>query len=173
MTRVAQGNAVAFEMLVRRHMRRALAIAQGITGSGGDADEIAQEAFMRVWQHAGRWDAGRARFTTWLHRIVVNLSLDRRRRPALVPLEGAEELPEEGELPPEAIARRQERLAVATAMTGIPDRQRAAVTLFYFEDFSGREAAGIMGISTGAFEQLLARARRAIKAALADKITRG
>ena len=168
MRRVAEGNAIAFETLVRRNMRRALAVAQGVTGNPNDADEIAQEAFMRVWQHAHRWDPGRARFSTWLYRIVVNLCLDRRRKPQMMPLDAAGELIDDGtETAPEQIARAQHQKAVALAMQGIPERQRAAITLFYFEGLSGHDAAQVMGIKIAAFEQLLLRARRAVKAELA------
>jgi RNA polymerase sigma-70 factor (ECF subfamily) len=168
MLRVAEGNAIAFETLVRRNMRRALAIAQGVTGNANDADEIAQEAFMRVWQHAQGWDPGRARFTTWLHRIVLNLCLDRRRKPGWLPIDVIGELPDHGlETAPEKIARAEHREVVARAMDRIPQRQRAAVTLFYFEGMSGHAAAEIMGVTVAAFEQLLLRARRAVKAELA------
>lgn len=166
MRRVAEGNPIAFETLVRRHMRRALAVAQGVTGNAHDADEIAQEAFMRIWLHANRWNSGRSRFTTWLHRIVLNLCLDRRRRPQWLPIEAAGEMVEEGEPAPERIARREHQEAVARAMESIPDRQRAAIALFYFEGMSGKEAAAAMGIKVAAFEQLLLRARRAIKGEL-------
>ncbi len=66
MERVAGGDAAAFDRLAARHMRRAVALAQRMTGNPSDADEIAQEAFLRVWQHAGRWDAARAAFTKWV-----------------------------------------------------------------------------------------------------------
>jgi RNA polymerase sigma-70 factor (ECF subfamily) len=76
---------------------------------------------------------------------------------------------EEGvESAPEQIARRQVRQAVAHAMAGIPARQRAAITLFYFEGLSGIDAAQVMGIKVAAFEQLLLRARRAVKGELAE-----
>lgn len=166
--RVAAGDADAFAILVRRHMRRAMAVALGIMGNANDADEIAQEAFMRVWQFAHRWNPGRALFTTWLHRIVVNLCLDRRRKPQWLPIEAAGELADDrSETPPEKIAREQHRQAVDRAMGKIPERQRAALTLFYFQGLSGKEAAEAMGIKIAAFEQLLLRARRAIKAELA------
>jgi len=150
MLRVAEGNAIAFETLVRRNMRRALAIAQGVTGNANDADEIAQEAFMRVWQHAQGWDPGR------------------RRKPGWLPIDVIGELPDHGlETAPEKIARAEHREVVARAMDRIPQRQRAAVTLFYFEGMSGHAAAEIMGVTVAAFEQLLLRARRAVKAELA------
>lgn len=167
MQQVADGSRAAFEVLARRHMRRALAIAQGVVGNPNDADEIAQEAFMRVWQHADRWTPGRARFTTWLHRIVLNLSLDRRRKPQWVAIEAAGELSDEGAVPAtETIARKEHQTAIARALETIPPRQRAAITLFYFEGLSGKDAAEGMGISISAFEQLLLRARRAVKAEL-------
>ncbi|HXP97855.1 MAG TPA: RNA polymerase sigma factor [Telmatospirillum sp.] len=168
MRQVADGDGAAFEVLARRHLRRALAVAQGVVGNPNDADEIAQEAFMRVWQYADRWTPGRARFSTWLHKIVVNLSLDRRRKPQWVAIEAAGELVDDGARPAsDVIARKEHQLAVARALEDIPARQRAAITLFYFEGLSGKDAAEGMGISVAAFEQLLLRARRAVKAELA------
>lgn len=165
--RVAEGDAAAFETLVRRNLRRAVAVAQGVTGNANDAEEIAQEAFMRVWRHADRWERGRGRFTTWLYRIVVNLCLDRRRKPSWLPIEAAGEVPSGQEPATGRIARREHRDAVAAALARIPDRQRAAVVLFYFEGLSGLDAAEAMEIKTAAFEQLLFRARRSLKAELA------
>ncbi|MDR3440907.1 sigma-70 family RNA polymerase sigma factor [Telmatospirillum sp.] len=168
MSQVADGNASAFEVLARRHMRRALAIAQGVVGNPSDADEIAQEAFMRVWEFAGRWTPGRAQFTTWLHRIVLNLSLDRRRKPQWVAFEAVGEVADDREpSATETVARRERESAIERAMRKIPPRQRAAISLFYFEGLSGKAASDALGISVAAFEQLLLRARRAIKAELA------
>jgi RNA polymerase sigma-70 factor (ECF subfamily) len=167
MRQVADGDGAAFEILARRHLRRALAVAQGVVGNPNDADEIAQEAFMRVWQYADRWTPGRARFSTWLHKIVVNLSLDRRRKPQWVAIEAAGELVDgDANHATDVIAGKEHQQAVARALEGIPARQRAAITLFYFEGLSGKDAAEGMGISVAAFEQLLLRARRAIKAEL-------
>ena len=173
MQHIAAGDAIAFESLMRRHMRRAVAVAQGVVGNATDADEIAQEAFMRVWRHAGRWDARIARFTTWLYRIVINLSLDRRRRPQWLPLEDAGDLFDMSDSAPQRIIRRQRREQVVQAMERISPRQRAAVTLFYFEELSGREGAEAMGISIAAFEQLLARARRALKSRIKRRYSGG
>jgi RNA polymerase sigma-70 factor (ECF subfamily) len=167
MQQVADGSREAFEVLTRRHMRRALAVAQGVVGNPNDADEIAQEAFMRVWQYADRWMPGRARFTTWLHKIVLNLSIDRRRKPQWVAIEAAGELPDDNAFPAtDLIARKEHQTAVFRALEKIPLRQRAALTLFYFQGLTGKEAAEGLGISLAAFEQLLLRARRAVKAEL-------
>ncbi|KAA0573220.1 RNA polymerase sigma factor [Azospirillum sp. Sh1] len=166
MERVAGGDAAAFDRLAARHMRRAVALAQRMTGNPSDADEIAQEAFLRVWQHAGRWDAARAAFTTWLYRIVMNLAIDRGRRPGWSPLEDAGDPPDES---PDALARIAERQTaerVNRALAALPDRQRAAVVLFHQEGLSLRQAAEILTMSESAFASLLARARAALKTAL-------
>jgi RNA polymerase sigma-70 factor (ECF subfamily) len=168
MRQVAEGSDSAFETLTRRHMRRALVLAQGVLGNPTDADEIAQEAFLRVWAHADRWVPGKARFSTWLHRIVLNLCLDRRRRPQWVGIEVAGDVADERH--PSAFdffARKEREAVIGKALDTVPPRQRAALALFYFEGMSGKNAAEVLGISVPAFEQLLLRARRALKAGLA------
>ncbi|HVI50452.1 MAG TPA: sigma-70 family RNA polymerase sigma factor [Candidatus Sulfotelmatobacter sp.] len=167
MERVAEGDAVAFEHLMRRNMRRALSIAQGVLGNAGDADEIAQEAFMRVWLHAQRWNPEQAGFATWFYRIVLNLCLDRRRKPLWLPIDEVAEMPDaNAELAPEIIAREENRRAVTRALENLSERHRAAIALFYFEGLSGKQAAEVMNLKAGAFGQLLLRARMAIKAEL-------
>ncbi|MBP2302143.1 RNA polymerase sigma factor [Azospirillum picis] len=171
MARVAGGDAAAFDRLAARHMRRAVALAQRMTGNPSDADEIAQEAFLRVWQHAGRWDAARAAFTTWLYRIVMNLAIDRGRRPGWSPLEAAGDPVDESADPLARIAERETAARVNQALAALPDRQRAAVVLFHQEGLSLRQASEILAMSESAFASLLARARGALKTALAAEKT--
>lgn len=80
MTAIARGDQYAFTTLVARHLPRTYAIARRFFAQQTDAEDIAQEAFTRVWTHAAIWQPGRAQFTTWLQRIVVNLCLDNLRR---------------------------------------------------------------------------------------------
>lgn len=165
---VAGGDRHAFERLMARNLRRVLMMAQGIVGNASDADEIAQDAFMRVWKHAPRWEPGRARFTTWLYRIVLNLCLDRRRGPNWIDIETvADHLADDGESAHQRISREEEKRAVSAAMGRLSERYRAALVLFYFQEMSGRDAAACMNIKVNAFEQLLLRARRALKMELA------
>jgi RNA polymerase sigma-70 factor (ECF subfamily) len=161
--RVAGRDHAAFRALMARHMRRAIRIAQGILGNAADADEVAQETFLRVWGKAGSFDAGRARFTTWMHQIAVNLAIDRTRRPRTEPIELAAEVPD-GE--PDALVtlmEAQERRAMHEALARLGEHQRAAITLFHFEGLSGRDSAQAMSLSESAFESLLTRARAALK----------
>ena len=81
MTRVADGDAAAFRLLVERHLPRGHAIARRVLQTEADAEDALQEAFTKVWVHAPRWRPGRAAFSTWLYRIVVNACLDAARRP--------------------------------------------------------------------------------------------
>ncbi|WP_246338127.1 sigma-70 family RNA polymerase sigma factor [Azospirillum oleiclasticum] len=167
MARVADGDAAAFDRLAARHMRRAVALAQRVTGNPSDADEVVQEAFLRVWQHAGRWEPGRASFTAWLQRIVVNLAIDRRRRPGWQPIDEA--LPDEAPDATVLIGEREDAARVTRELGRLNERQRLAVVLFYQEGLSLRAAAEALGIGPTAFGSLLARARQALRAALLEE----
>ncbi|MBK5958553.1 RNA polymerase subunit sigma [Rhodoplanes elegans] len=162
---VAAGDRLAFRRLMERHMPLAVRVAQRVTGNAADADDIAQEAFLRVWTRAGSFDPTKARFTTWLYRIVTNLAIDQRRRPLHADLELAAEVADGEPGPHATLEAREERRAVDAAIAALPARQRAAVVLFHMEGLSGREAAAVLELSEKAFESLLIRGRAAMKAA--------
>lgn len=167
MSRAAEGDAAAFDLLAARHMRRTLALAQRLVGNAADAEEIAQDAFLRLWRHAPRWNPEQARFSTWLYRITVNLAIDRRRRsPPTQPLDQALDIHDAAPDAVDRIAEREEAAQVEQALASLPDRQRAAVVLFHQEGLSMREAADALGLAEGAFGSLLARGRRALKGLL-------
>ncbi len=90
---IARRDHAAFGVLVDRHMKRVASLAQNILRSAADADEVAQETFLRLWERPGRFDPGKARFATWLYRVVVNACLDRRRARRFDPLDAAAEPP--------------------------------------------------------------------------------
>lgn len=163
MTRVALGEQQALRALMDRHMGRSLRLAERITGSSLDADEIGQEAFVRVWRHAARFSGSRAKFTTWLYRIVVNLALDRRRKRAHAPIEAAEHVADGTAPADEAMIAAEKRRLAAAALASLPERQRAAIALFYLEGLSGREGAAVLEISEKSFESLLSRGRAACR----------
>jgi len=164
---VAQGDHDAFRCLMNRHMKRSLALAQRIVGQADDADEIVQEAFLRVWTSAPRWRPdGEARFTTWLYRVIVNLCLDRRRRLPFFELDETNEPIDTTPSSLDALVGRQSRGVVAKALADLPPRQRAAISLYYFDDVTGPEAARILDLSLKAVESLLVRGRRALKRSL-------
>lgn len=164
MARVARQDRAAFALLLQRHLRGAANTAYRILLNRFDAEEVAQEAFLRVWQHAPRWQVdGAAGFRTWLTRIVVNLSIDRRRRPGMDALDDQPDPVDLGPGPFEALAGSEDSARIAQALAKLPERQRAAIVLCYWEDESNIAAAETLGISVGALESLLVRAKRALR----------
>jgi RNA polymerase sigma-70 factor, ECF subfamily len=165
---IVHSDRVAFRALLERHSRRMLALARNTVGATGVAEEIVQEAFVRVWQHAARFDPRRSLFTTWMHRIVINLCLDHLRRPQPVSSDGLEDVADDSPGGLGEVLSRERRAAVQAAMRALPSRQRAALVLFHFQDASLRESAAAMELSEKAFESLLIRARAALRDALRD-----
>jgi RNA polymerase sigma-70 factor (ECF subfamily) len=165
MARIAGGDRVAFDALARRHAGSIVKLASHILGNRAEADDVAQEALLRVWTHAPRWKPV-AQFRTWLMRIVVNLCLDRKRRAFWLPLESAGEV---ADPTPDADARHEaddNERRLAAAIARLPPRQRAAIALSYAEGLSNAEAAGILDTSVSAVETLLARAKASLRQAL-------
>jgi RNA polymerase sigma-70 factor (ECF subfamily) len=163
LARSARGDRRAFDEIVTRYGPVALRVAARMAPDRQSAEDIAQEAMVRIWRRAGEFDGRRARFTTWLYRIVVNLCIDLRRRPQPAAL------PENFEAvdPTAGVAERVEvderRAALVKAIDELPPGQRAALTLVYEEGLSGAEAARVLGVSTKAVERLLARARARLR----------
>jgi RNA polymerase sigma-70 factor, ECF subfamily len=167
MVAVAVGDVQAYACLVGRHVRAMTALAQRITGNASDADDVAQEAFLRLWTQALRWDSdGPAQVRTWLSRVVVNLCLDKRRKRKPLPLEAAGEVVDEAAGGFEKAHLRDKQRVVQTLLRQLPERQRMAIVLSYYEELSGKDIARVMRLSTGAVESLLVRARRALRKGL-------
>jgi RNA polymerase sigma-70 factor (ECF subfamily) len=163
MTAVSARQQRAFRILMGRHMQRAIRVAQRVVRDAAEADDIGQDAFLRVLNHAASFDPGVARFTTWLYRIVLNLAFDRIRRRPLLPIEEASEVRSGDPEPVERLIADEERRALEQAMAGLSERQRGAIALFHMEGLSGEEAAKAMDLSAKTFESLLARARAALR----------
>lgn len=160
---IGRGSHDAFATLMERHGAFAMTLATRMTGNVQDAEEVAQEAFLRVWSVAERWNPGTARFTTWLYRVVMNLCLDRRRRTPMLGMDEVQEPADDGPTGLEICSRDQARDLVAAALAALPDRQRAAVSLCYFGEVSCQEAADILDVSLSALEALLVRGRRSLR----------
>jgi RNA polymerase sigma-70 factor, ECF subfamily len=165
MARVARGDEPAFRILSRRHLPAMLGLARRILGNAADAEDVAQEAMLRVWTHAPRWQP-LALFRTWLTRVVVNLCLDRKRRAAWVELDAAGEIADPTpDVTEQAEADERERL-LAAAIAELPERQRAAIALTYGEGMSNAQVAEILDASVSAVETLLIRGKQNLRRAL-------
>ena len=165
--RAGAGDQAACAALVDRHLTRVLALAARLLGDRAAAEDVAQEAFLRVWRHAGSWRAGEARFATWLHRVTVNLCQDRRRRRREAPLETAADPPSPEPGPEAALQRRAVAARVEAALAALPERQRTALVLCHYQELSNAEAAQLLGVTVEALESLLARGRRRLREILA------
>jgi RNA polymerase sigma-70 factor (ECF subfamily) len=165
MQKIACGDNRAFEKLVQRHLPRSVRMAARITGSAAEAEDAVQEAFIRVWKHAAEWespDTAGAQFSTWFYRIVLNLCIDHKRKRTFTPLEEISE-PDDGRDNAEMGLQRNELTKrVRGAVDTLPDRQRAAFVLCFYEERSNKEAATLLGVSIKALESLLVRARKAL-----------
>jgi RNA polymerase sigma-70 factor (ECF subfamily) len=168
MSEIAGGSQSAFARLLGELAPRMLRFARSLLpGSPGEADEIVQEAFLRLWQQAPAWRP-EGRVSTWLHQVVYRLCLDqlRRRRPS-VEIDTLEaELEDDAPSAETRLIRIEEADAVRDALARLPQRQREALILCHFQDLSQAEAAAVMAIGESAYESLLARARRKLRAEL-------
>lgn len=165
MQRIAKGDQAAFSTLVKRHLPRAYALARRVLHSNGEAEDAAQEAFTRIWVNARDFDPARAKFTTWLHRIVVNASLDMARKKKAQPVEDEvlHAIADSADNAETMAADAEESAQVRDAIAALPPQQRAAITLCYTEEYSNAEAARIMGVHIKALEGLLVRARKSLR----------
>ena len=163
MVRVGRGDHVAYQTLVSRHLSRAIGLATRIAGNRGDGEELAQEAFLRVWTTAPRWRPEGAKFRTWFSRVLVNLCIDRKRRPGWSPLEAAGDPVDPSASAFETVSTGEDAGRIQAAMAELPERQRAALVLCYWGEQGNIEAAATLGVSVGALESLLVRARRTLR----------
>ena len=168
MARIAAGDEPAFRLLARRYAARAVGLARRITGNDADAEEVVQEALLRVWTNAPRWRP-LAAFRTWFYRVVLNLCLSRRRRAPFLPLEsGGDPADPSADVAAAAELDETER-RITAAIADLPDRQRAAIVLTYHEGLGNAETAAILETSVSGVEALLVRARRTLREKLDEK----
>ena len=165
--RVGAGDAVACRELAERHLHRIVSLAYRLLGNHADAEDVAQETFVRLWTHAARWQPGGARLTTWLHRVTLNLCRDHRARRREQPLEAAGEPVDPRPSLADAVHERTLALHVSAALGSLPERQREAIVLCHYQGLGNIEAAVVLDVSVEALESLLARGRRALRRRLA------
>lgn len=155
---------------MRERLPPLLAVAQRILGDRAEAEDVAQEVFLRTWKQAESWEPGKARISTWMHRVCVNLCLDRLRRRREHPAGDQMPEPEDERLnAAQMVQAASVSDRVRAAMMSLPERQRAALALSHFEQLSNPETAEILGLSVEAVESLLSRARRRLRELLSDE----
>ncbi len=166
----AQGDRAAARALTLRLTPKVMGHAYRLLGQREEAEDVAQEALLRLWRIAPDWRTGEARVTTWLYQVVANLCTDRlRRRGRAAPLDEAPEPVDEARGPAQHMQTRARSDALQAALDDLPDRQRQAVVLRHIEEIGNPEIAEIMGISVEAVESLTSRGKRALSTALRSK----
>jgi len=163
LNRLAANDEQAFRQLVERHIDRAFGIALRLLGSRADAEDVVQDTMLKVWTHRGRWEHGRAKFSTWLYRVVTNRCIDLHRRPRT---DNVDAVPEPMDAQPDAVSTMQRNEVTAmleSAMQRLPEQQRVAVILSYHENMSNGEIAEVMSTTVAAVESLLKRGRQQLR----------
>lgn len=168
----ANGDSDAARRLTLRLSSRVLGYATRLLGDRAEAEDVTQEAMMRLWRVAPDWRTGEAQISTWLYRVVTNLCTDVRRARKRRPGVGLDDAPEAaaGGGSVEASLIRAERItALHVALSQLPERQCQAVVLRHIEGLANPEIAQIMGLGVEAVESLTARGKRALTATLAGR----
>ena len=162
------GDERALSSLMDRHMGAIHKLAFYMLGDQMAAEDITQSVFLKTWTHMPTWQTGQAKLLTWMRRVATNACLDALKKKKPIYTDDVPDVNDEADTPFEALARAQQRQYVQAALGALPDNQRAAVTLSYYQGVSQKEGAAILEISEGAYESLLVRARKNLKARLSE-----
>ncbi|WP_338550606.1 RNA polymerase sigma factor [Roseovarius phycicola] len=166
----ANGDPQAAETLTGRLAPKIMAHAFRLLGSRAEAEDVTQEAMLRLWRQAPNWRQGEAQVTTWLYRVVANLCTDRLRRShRAAPLEAAGDPVDSGAGPAQRMQEAARAKALQMALGQLPDRQRQAVVLRHIEELGNAQIAEIMDLSIEAVESLIARGKKALSASLRNQ----
>ncbi len=163
---IKQGSHQAFAILVRRHTDRFFAAGFRMAGNASEAEDLVQDAFLKIWQRPEIWkeDKG-AKFTTWFYRILVNQNVDRLRKrqkmnadDSILPF-----IADGRETPEGEAAQTEEQENIERALSALPERQKTALNLCFYEGLSNADAAEAMGVKIKALESLLMRAKAGVR----------
>ncbi|NIZ14707.1 RNA polymerase sigma factor [Phaeobacter sp. HF9A] len=167
----ANGDGGAARELTRRLAPRVLGVATRVLGNRAEAEDVTQDAMLRLWKIAPDWRSGEAQVSTWLYRVTMNLCIDvkRKARGGHVDLDAVPEPPDPAAGAAETLQESARQDALQQALMTLPERQRQAVILRHIEELTNPEIAGIMEITVEAVESLTARGKRSLAKALAGR----
>lgn len=163
--RICEGDHQAFSQIVEQHSGLFFHAAYRMCANSEEAEDIVQDAFLKLWDkpEAFRADKG-AKFTTWFYRVVTNLAIDRtrRRKPQTHP-DVLDYIADQKPLADEALEQNQKGDVLEAAIQKLPERQKAALNLCFYEGLSNKEAAEILNVGVKGLESLLMRAKKSLK----------
>ncbi|MCB9990782.1 MAG: sigma-70 family RNA polymerase sigma factor [Rhodospirillales bacterium] len=167
MADIAGGDREAFRVLAERYMNLFYSVAFRMYPQRADAEDVVQEALLRLWSKAHLWKAGTgAAVSTWLYRLTYNLCVDQKRRNKHTVTDLDDDYVDPDAAADQRIQDKQTGAIVGKALQNLPERQRVALVLCHYQGLSNAEAADIMGTSVKGVEGLLVRARKALQAEL-------
>jgi RNA polymerase sigma-70 factor (ECF subfamily) len=167
--RIAARDHAAMRLAADRHAQLVWRVAYRMLGDATEAEDVAQESLLKLWNHADRWQSGGAGIAPWLKKVTVNQCLDRLRRKRFASDEDVPEREDEAPLADRQIEAVETGQAVKDCIEALPDRQRAAVILTYYEEQPNQGAAESLEMQLKAFESLLFRARASLKGCVERK----
>lgn len=166
---IQEGRHDAFAEIVNRHSKRFYSIAYRFIFNKDDAEDIVQEAFMKLWEKRLNWNPNKeAKFTTWFYKVVLNLCIDHNRKKKPEPL--SEEMPliDKQQGHEALIQEKQKQVMLERFIQELPERQRLALNLCFYEGISNQEASEMIGVNLKALQSLIMRAKMTLK----EKINR-
>ncbi|MEN8264811.1 MAG: sigma-70 family RNA polymerase sigma factor [Nitrospirota bacterium] len=171
---ICKGRHEAFAALVKRHSKRFYSFAYLIIFNKNDAEDIVQEAFLKLWNRPELWDPGRqVKFTTWFYRVIRNLCLDHNKKKK--PLSLSEDMQLSNKQPGQEILlnQKQKQEQLDSLIQELPERQQLALNLCFYEELSNKEAAEIIGVNVKALQSLIMRAKTTLKEKVEKYLDRG
>ncbi|WP_316858529.1 RNA polymerase sigma factor [uncultured Cohaesibacter sp.] len=163
---IALGQEEAFQALVERHIDRGYAVAYRILQDGPEAEDVLQDAFLQVWTRRGSWKPGKAKFSTWLFKVVTNRCIDLLRKSKIAPMDELPDLKDDSSNQSTVMEMQEAIDLLEKAVAKLPDQQRIAIVFSYNENMSNSEIAEIMETSVSAVESLLKRGRQKLRQSL-------
>lgn len=168
--RLRAGDEHALAQLMDRHLATIKALCFRMLGDEALSEDVTQTVFLKTWQMAPNWIPGKAKLRTWMCRVATHQCLDilRKKSPHFT-----DDVPDMADNTPNAdtnLITRERSEDVSRAIAKLPDTQRAALTLCYYQELSQREASEILGVSEKAYESLLSRARNTLRGTLDPKL---
>lgn len=158
------GNNEAFDELVKRNAPKYYALAYRMVFNQSDAEDIVQDAFLKLWKNPHLWQKGRnAKFSTWFYRVVSNMCIDFQRKKKPLQLDDDVDFEDHRPNPEEVYDAKQKQTMLKKCILGLPERQRQALNLCYYQGLSNKEAAEVLEVNIKALESLLGRARGSLK----------
>lgn len=164
-----EGSHEAFAELVNRRSSQFYSLAYRIVSNKNDAEDVVQDAFLKLWDRPRLWNPTRqAKFTTWFYKVIINLCLDHKKKKRPVNLPEGIDLVDENPRQDALLDAHQKQAILERFIQELPERQQLALNLCFYEGLNNNEAAAIVGVKVKALQSLLMRAKMRLK----DKVNR-